>query len=201
MRTCKERLVWVLTDQEGYSAIMSCHVLLCLCTSSFTSSRGEVSSRCRPRRVRLASCSRDPKNVAPSKASNVTLNPVISPVPLLTSALPPPPPSIDPTRCNTAMYVRQIRQIRQISQPFLVQALIPGEGLQSGGGVLHRKVTEKLNSLKELAVRQAERSDRIERASRTQVGVCVSVCVCVCLCVSVCVSASASFLKGKRLFY
>lgn len=99
------------------------------------------------------------------------------------------------------MYVRQIRQIRQISQPFLVQALIPGEGLQSGGGVLHRKVTEKLNSLKELAVRQAERSDRIERASRTQVGVCVSVCVCVCLCVSVCVSASASFLKGKRLFY
>lgn len=49
-----------------------------------------------------------------------------------------------------------------------MQALIPGEGLQSGG-VLHRKVTEKLNSLKELAVRQAERNDRIERAGRAQV--------------------------------
>lgn len=49
-----------------------------------------------------------------------------------------------------------------------MQALIPGEGLQ-GGGVLHRKVTEKLNSLKELAVRQAERNDRIERAGRAQV--------------------------------
>lgn len=41
--------------------------------------------------------------------------------------------------------------------------------MQSGGGVLHRKVTEKLNSLKELAVRQAERNDRIERAGRAQV--------------------------------
>lgn len=50
-----------------------------------------------------------------------------------------------------------------------MQGLIPGEGLQAGGGVLHRKVTEKLNSLKELAVRHAERNDRIERAGRTQV--------------------------------
>ena len=51
-----------------------------------------------------------------------------------------------------------------------MQGLIPGEGLQSGGGVLHRKVTEKLNSLKELAGRQVERADRIERAGRAQVG-------------------------------
>lgn len=50
-----------------------------------------------------------------------------------------------------------------------MQGLIPGEGLQSGGGVLHRKVTEKLNSLKELAGRQVERADRIERAGRAQV--------------------------------
>eukprot|EP00903_Cladosiphon_okamuranus_P006689 g6529.t1 len=58
--------------------------------------------------------------------------------------------------------------LQRVLQPFLVQALIPGEGLQSGGGVLHRKVTEKLNSLKELAVRQVERNDRIERAGRAQ---------------------------------
>eukprot|EP00752_Nemacystus_decipiens_P009507 g8498.t1 len=58
--------------------------------------------------------------------------------------------------------------LQRVLQPFLVQALIPGEGLQTGGGVLNRKVTEKLNSLKELAARQAERNDRIERAGRSQ---------------------------------
>lgn len=68
--------------------------------------------------------------------------------------------------CNTT--TRRTRALHH--QPFGVQALIPGEGLQSGGGVLHRKVTEKLNSLKELAVRRAERNDRIERAGRAQVG-------------------------------
>lgn len=34
---------------------------------------------------------------------------------------------------------------------------------------MHRKVVEKLNSLKELAGRQVERADRIERAGRAQV--------------------------------
>ncbi|CAN0408614.1 unnamed protein product, partial [Ectocarpus sp. 12 AP-2014] len=58
--------------------------------------------------------------------------------------------------------------LQRVLQPFGVQALIPGEGLQSGGGVLHRKVTEKLNSLKELAGRQVERADRIERAGRAK---------------------------------
>ncbi|CAM9479292.1 unnamed protein product, partial [Hapterophycus canaliculatus] len=57
---------------------------------------------------------------------------------------------------------------RVLQQPFGVQGLIPGEALQSGGGVLHRKVMEKLNSLKELAGRQVERADRIERAGRAQ---------------------------------
>ncbi|CAN0386164.1 unnamed protein product, partial [Laminaria digitata] len=53
-------------------------------------------------------------------------------------------------------------------QPFGVQSLINVEGLQGGGGGLHRKIVEKLSSLKELAGRQMERADRIERAGRAQ---------------------------------
>lgn len=58
---------------------------------------------------------------------------------------------------------------RALAKPFGVQGLIPGEGLQTGAGVLSRKVSERLYSLKELVGRQVEREDRIERAGRAQV--------------------------------
>lgn len=51
-------------------------------------------------------------------------------------------------------------------QPFGVHTLIIGDGLQSGGGVFNRRIIEKLQSLKDLAGRQVERADRIERARR-----------------------------------
>lgn len=51
-----------------------------------------------------------------------------------------------------------------------VQGLIPAETSANGGGVLNRKITERLMSLKDLATRQVERADRMERARRaTQV--------------------------------
>ena len=61
-------------------------------------------------------------------------------------------------------------------QPFGVLSLIPGENLQAGVGVHHRKMVERLNNLKDLAARHVERADRIERAGRAQVlaAVCCS---------------------------
>lgn len=57
-----------------------------------------------------------------------------------------------------------------------VQGLIPAETSANGGGVLNRKITERLMSLKDLAARQVERADRMERARRaTQVsGACAA---------------------------
>lgn len=70
-------------------------------------------------------------------------------------------------------------------QPFGVISLIPGDSVQ--GGIHHRKVLERLNYLKDLAGRHVERTDRIERAGRAQVGdlvICVweihGVILCVC---------------------
>lgn len=55
------------------------------------------------------------------------------------------------------------RRSYSILQPFGAQGLIPGEG---GGGMFNRRITERLQSLKDLAGRQVERADRIERARR-----------------------------------
>ncbi|CAM9342656.1 unnamed protein product [Ascophyllum nodosum] len=58
--------------------------------------------------------------------------------------------------------------LQRVLQPFGVLSLIPGENLQAGVGVHHRKMVERLNNLKDLAARHVERADRIERAGRAQ---------------------------------